>query len=155
MFYSDKLLLFVADYERFVGKAYLPTPNDVPTIGFGHTEGVKFGDKIDLETAYSLLGVDLEETNVEVRNSLGSLEVKQHEFDAVVSLVYNIGITAFNKSRARTALLRGDDIEFLVEAFDSKVGFVKQGSTTLLGLVNRRRDEKTMFVSNKYKRTHQ
>lgn len=33
-------------HEGYNDRAYTPVPGDVPTIGFGTTEGVKLGDKI-------------------------------------------------------------------------------------------------------------
>ena len=37
-------LIGIASYEGFSEKAYIPIKGDVPTIGFGSTEGGKMGD---------------------------------------------------------------------------------------------------------------
>ena len=34
-------LISIATWEGFKGEAYIPVPGDVPTIGFGSTEGVQ------------------------------------------------------------------------------------------------------------------
>ena len=37
-------LVGIASQEDYSGKAYIPVPGDVPTVGFGSTEGVRMGD---------------------------------------------------------------------------------------------------------------
>ena len=46
---SASAIVGIALHESFVPTAYTPVPGDVPTIGFGTTEGVKIGDKITVE----------------------------------------------------------------------------------------------------------
>jgi len=43
---SAAALVGIALHEGYSPVAYTPVPGDVPTIGFGTTEGVKLGDKI-------------------------------------------------------------------------------------------------------------
>ena len=40
---SASALVGIAGWEQYRGEAYLPTPQDVPTLGWGSTDGVKLG----------------------------------------------------------------------------------------------------------------
>lgn len=69
---------------------------------------------------------------------------------ALTSLVYNIGQKRFLDSKAyKEGLALGDMERFKKEAFDSKIGFVKDktGGEILSGLVNRRQAELDLFES--------
>ena len=44
-------LVGILNYEGVSDTAYIPVAGDVPTIGFGTTEGVKLGDRITPEKA--------------------------------------------------------------------------------------------------------
>jgi len=75
---------------------------------------------------------------------------------ALTSLVYNIGQTGFLNSKAyKEGLAVGDIDRFKKEAFDSKIGFVKdkKGGTILDGLVNRRQAELELFETAQRERT--
>ena len=63
-------------------------------------------------------------------------------------MVYNVGAGNFKKSKALKALNSGNIETFLKEAFDPKIGFVKNraGGRILKGLVNRRAAEKELFL---------
>lgn len=52
-------LISIATWEGFKGEAYIPVPGDVPTIGFGSTEGVKLGDTISVPEALNRLESDV------------------------------------------------------------------------------------------------
>ncbi len=52
-------LYLIKSFEQCRLKAFKPTPNDVWTIGWGHTNGVKEGDTCTQEEADSLLTLDL------------------------------------------------------------------------------------------------
>ena len=41
----------IKQFEGFRGEAYMPTPNDVPTVGYGNTQGVQMGQQISEEEA--------------------------------------------------------------------------------------------------------
>ena len=90
-------LLAIAGYEGYSELAYQPLPGDAWTIGFGHTGGVKPGDKVSPREALALLKTDtrLAERTV---NRYVTVELEQYQFDALVSLTYNIGSSAFRRS---------------------------------------------------------
>lgn len=65
------------------------------TIGYGHTEGVtKDTKEVNLIDAENLLLEDIEEVE-ETLNHCVALELSQNEFNALASLVFNIGKTKF------------------------------------------------------------
>lgn len=104
---SAAALVGIAVHEGYRGTAYTPVAGDVPTIGFGTTEGVKMGDKTTPERALVRLLKDANKFEQAVRNC-APVPMYQHEFDAYVSLTYNIGTGAFCKSTLVRKLKAGD-----------------------------------------------
>ena len=94
---TASVLVSIAVDEGFVGNAYTPVKGDVPTIGFGTTEGVKVGDKITPERALVRLLSDADKFTQAVKKC-APVPMYQYEFDAYVSLTYNIGSGAFCNS---------------------------------------------------------
>jgi len=104
---SASTLVGIALHEQFRGQAYIPVPGDVPTIGFGTTEGVKMGDKITPERALVRLLKDANKFEQAVKRC-APVPMYQYEFDAFVSLTYNIGENAFCKSTLARHLNAGN-----------------------------------------------
>ena len=100
-------LVGIAVHEGYRPTAYRPVPGDVPTIGFGTTGGVRMGDSIDPVQA-------LVRKLDDVRKFEGALKtcvrvpLHQHEYDAFLSLAYNIGSGAFCGSTLVRLLNQGD-----------------------------------------------
>lgn len=90
-------LVGIANWEGFRDEAYIPVKGDVPTIGFGTTEGVKPGDRITVERALIKLLEDANRFEAAVKRC-APVPMHMHEFSAFVSLAYNIGETAFCNS---------------------------------------------------------
>jgi lysozyme len=114
------------------------------TIGFGHTgHEVCEGLTITMEQARSLLALDLTETEAAV-----SAEVKvplaQNQFDAAVSLAYNIGTGNFCGSTLLRLLNAGD----YQAAADQFPRWCHAGNQVLPGLVARRAAERAMFLES-------
>lgn len=87
-------LVAIANFEGFSGEAYTPIPGDKLTIGFGSTAGVSPGDTISVPEALGRLKNDAAEAESAVRECI-TVGLKQREFDAFVSLAFNIGKRAF------------------------------------------------------------
>lgn len=104
---SASTLVGIALHEGYRGDAYRPVKGDVPTIGFGTTEGVKDGDKITPERALVRLLKDANKFEAAVRRC-APVPMYQYEFDAYVSLTYNIGESAFCNSTLARLLKEGD-----------------------------------------------
>ena len=80
--------------EWFTSTAVIPIPGDVPTIGFGTTEGVKLGDTITVPKALERSLADIQKFEGAVKRCV-KVALYQHEYDAYVQLAYNIGEGAF------------------------------------------------------------
>ena len=100
-------LISIAVWEGFQGAAYLPIEGDVPTIGFGHTVGVRLGDTVTVEQALTLLRGDVREAERGVLSCV-KVPLSQGELDAFVSLAFNVGTRAFCGSTLVRKLNAGD-----------------------------------------------
>ncbi len=139
--------------ERWEGplqlKAYKPTPNDVWTIGWGHVRGVYQGMICTPFEADEWLAEDTGYA-ADCVNERVKVNLSQNEFDACVSLVYNVGILAFTRSQALVDINRYDQPGFLDQAFSPERGWTRQNGEILPGLVNRRAAEQSLFVNGIY-----
>lgn len=87
-------LVGVVSQEGYSDHAIIPVPGDVPTIGFGTTEGVKLGDKITPPKALARALVDVQQYEGAVKECV-HVPLTQGEYDAYIDLAYNIGPGAF------------------------------------------------------------
>jgi lysozyme len=111
------------------------------TIGFGHTRGVREGDQITREDAEAFLRDDLSAAENCVRDAVNMVRLTQHQFDALVSFVFNIGCTAFHNSATLRCLEIGD----FIGAAEGFSHFTRAGLQHPLGLVRRREAEAKWF----------
>lgn len=132
----------IKKWEKLRLVAYLPTPDDVWTIGWGHTLGVKKGDKITKDQAQEFFIQDKQWAEDAV-NQRVKVPLTQEQFDALVSLVFNIGADSFRRSTLLKKLNRKD----YQGAADQFNVWVKQKGKTLTGLVRRRAEERSYFLS--------
>lgn len=115
--------------------AYLD-PGGIPTIGYGHTAGVKIGDKITEEKATEFLLQDLKKAEAAV-NKYSGYGFNQNEYDALVSFAYNVGsINQLCKNGTRTKYQIAQHIQ----------AYVLCNGKRLTGLVNRRKEEYNLFI---------
>lgn len=94
-------------HEGYREQAYTPVPGDVPTIGFGTTQGVKPGDKITPVQAMARALQDVQRFEGALKECV-KVPLAQHEYDAYISLSYNIGGQAFCSSTLVKKLNAGD-----------------------------------------------
>lgn len=85
----------IKEFESFFPDAYLD-PVNVWTIGWGHTESVSEGDHITRDEGEVLLQGDLIETEGYIKNII-KVPLTQHQFDALVSICFNMGIGNLQK----------------------------------------------------------
>lgn len=111
------------------------------TIGYGHTGGVKPSDTCTLAQASAWLESDVRNT-VQALADMILVPVTQDQFDACVSLAYNIGISAFRGS----TLLRLLNVSKYQAAADEFPRWNKSGGKVLPGLVQRRAAERALFL---------
>lgn len=133
---SAAALVAVAKFEGFRGEAYRPVPGDVPTIGFGSTDGVKLGDTISVPEALNRLESDVRVAEDAVRSCV-TVPLTQGEMDAYTSLAYNIGKKNFCGSTLVKKLNAGD----YRGACEEIKRWHFAGGKSLKGLVDRRADE--------------
>lgn len=146
---SEAGLAIIKKWEGLKLTAY-PDPatgGEPYTIGYGHTylagpPKVSLGMRISAAEASSILKDDLKKFEKSVE-SLLTRKPNQAQFDAMVSLTYNIGAGNFKKSTVLRKFNAGD-IAGAAEAF---MLFVKANGKVMKGLVNRRNDERELFLS--------
>ena len=93
---TAKGLALIKEFEGLRLEAYL-CPAGVWTIGWGHTKGVKKGDRIDISTAEKYLREDIEEAERGIEK-LVKVKLNDNQFSALVSFVFNFGETKFRSS---------------------------------------------------------
>jgi len=131
---SDILINQLKVFEGCKLKAYRDTGN-IPTVGIGHTAGVKMGQVITMSQAESLCRTDIQEMEHYV-NALGTFT--QGQFDALVDFVYNCGIGTLRKSKL-LADVRAKAGRAVIES--DFYQYVKSGGKVTPGLVTRRKWE--------------
>ena len=94
---SASALVGIALHEGYTDKAVIPVPGDVATIGFGSTEGVKLGDKTTPPIALARALKDIQKYEGAIKQCV-TVPLYQAEYDAYISLSYNIGTGAFCRS---------------------------------------------------------
>lgn len=139
---SPRIAAFMRDFEKLRLSAYMPTKNDVPTIGYGATgPEIKLGMKWTLEQAEARWDADLARFAAGVASAIGQSPTTQAQFDAMVSLAFNIGLTGFKSSTLLKLHKAGEHTA-------AKLQFgrwSKQAGVTLNGLVKRRAAEAAIY----------
>ena len=154
---------FIRSYETLQLKPYNDGYGNW-TIGYGHKitaeEAAAMSEGIDQATADAMLAEDIAWIEAGVNNNFDG-ELTQNEFDALVSLGFNIG---------RSALVNSDifdyaevtDPSYFTKPYDKKAyeaavlqkfrQYINSGETYSLGLDRRRVDEAEMFLYGDYSR---
>jgi GH24 family phage-related lysozyme (muramidase) len=140
MFISENGINLIKKFEGCKLQAYLD-PVGIPTVGYGHIEGVEIGQTISQEKAEDLLLTDMikycNDVQALIDNHIILFEVNQNMFDALTSFCYNLGrANLINLVYGRSKEQVAGHIEL----------YVKAGGKTLQGLVNRRYAEKQLFL---------
>lgn len=129
--------------EGYTDNAIIPVKGDVPTYGFGTTDGVKIGDKTDPVSAVKLALRDVTKFEGAIKECV-KVPLSQNEYDAWVNFTYNIGATAFCKSTAVRLLNSGQ----YRQACDQMLRWVYVNGNKVQGLVNRRQKEHAQCISD-------
>lgn len=138
---GKKGLELIKEFEGCRLTAY-KCPANVWTIGYGHTKGVKQGQKITQSEAEELLKNDLK-TYESYVNKYVKVSLNQNQFDALVSFTYNCGGGSLKNSLLLTKLNKGD----YSGAANEFPRWNKAGGRVLAGLIRRRKAEKDLFLS--------
>lgn len=138
---SKKAEDLIKRFEECRLKAY-KCPAGVWTIGWGTTgPGIRENLTISQSTADGLLKAHILDLSLELTDLLGN-KLEQNEFDAIISLIYNIGMGAFKKSTMCHLLLEKQTAKAALE-FER---WVYANGKKLPGLVKRREAEKELFL---------
>lgn len=132
---SAACLVGIATHEGYRSEAYKDTVG-IPTVGFGETAGVKMGDKTTPERALVQLLESTEKHADAIRQCI-KVPLYQHEFDAYVSLAYNIGAGNF----CRSTLVKKLNAKDYAGACEEIKRFNRAGGKVLSGLTRRRQKE--------------
>ena len=145
---SENGLNLIKEFEGFSSKPYL-CPAKIPTIGYGNTyypngKKVTLNDKpINEIEATELLSYVAQKDFGDKILQLVKVPLNQNQFDALVSICYNIGMGNFTKStllkKINSSDFKGASLEF--EKWN------KAGGVVLAGLVKRKLKEKALFIS--------
>lgn len=139
---SDAGIELIKEFEGCKLTAYRDVAG-ILTIGYGHTGfDVKSGMKITEEQANALLRRDVVVAE-KCLNACLDVPVTQSQYDALASLVFNIGCGAFRKSTLLRKLNDGDD----VSAAQEFQRWNRSKGVELAGLTRRRQAEMEMFLA--------
>ena len=132
---SASALVGIAGWEGYRGNAYQDIVG-IWTIGFGTTESVKQGQTIDPVKALQRKLDDVQTFEGAIKQCV-KVPLHQYEYDAYLSLAYNIGPTAFCNS----TLVRKLNREDYAGACSEILRWNRAGGKVVQGLVNRREAE--------------
>ena len=138
---SEKGKALIREFESLRLEAYR-CPAGVLTIGYGHTAGVKEGDRIDKRCAEYFLDKDLEDVEAVINRECPG--VNQNQFDALASFVFNLGVKKFLPSTLLKCVKANPGNPNIRGEF---LRWVKAGGVTLSGLMRRRRREAELYFS--------
>ena len=139
-------IALIKAFEQCRLRAYLPTPHDVPTIGWGSTRDsdgtrIRIGQVWTQAHADAVFNDHLLALAREVGRAIAGAPTSQPQFDALVSFAYNLGATALARSTL-LALHRAGDFTGAAAQF---ARWNRQGKVVLAGLSRRRAAEAALY----------
>lgn len=137
---SQTLINQIKKFEACALTAYQDSVG-VWTIGYGHTAGVKKGDRCTQYQAEQYLNEDLAKFEA-VANKVKCLST-QGKYDAVLDFIYNCGPANFNSSTLKKYIESNRKTWEIQEQF---LRWVNAGGKKLGGLVTRRIWEANRFA---------
>ena len=143
---SKAAIALIKHHEGVRSRPYR-CPANLWTVGVGHLIGDgkllpdSYNRTFSQEEIDGILKSDLRRFELGVHKMLPNVSLRQHEFDAIISFCFNLGLGCFQRSTLRQALLRGDK----KAAMESLVKYCRAGGKILRGLQIRRLDEKALF----------
>lgn len=147
----QKAIDLIKSFEGLKLEAYLCSAG-VPTIGYGTTiypngVKVKIGDKISSTEAFAFISHDVSKFSKQLDSTLSEdIELNDNQYAAVLSLVYNIGITNFKSSTLLKLINNGHHENRPQEVADEFLKWNKAAGKVMHGLSNRRKKERDVFL---------
>ena len=139
---SESLIQKLKEFEGLRLTAYRDAAG-VPTIGYGHTHGVKMGDRLTTYWADQLLRKDVAKVAYEVMQ-LGVVHT-QGQLDALTSFAFNLGIGRLINSTLLKTIRKGGSMHQIRREF---MRWVYAGGKRLKGLEMRRKWEVERFFQS-------
>lgn len=143
-------LTLIEESEGRRHKAYLDG-GGVPTIGVGHTRGVRLGQTATDEQIDAWLAQDVEEAEATIlRHITGKvcMTLPQAAWDALASFVLNLGEQAFvNRNGSLTGIARALNAERYDDVAVQMGRWIYDNGQRVQGLANRRKREIAMWQS--------
>lgn len=137
---SGACIVNIALNEGYRGDAYKDAVG-VPTVGYGETKGVTMKSKTTPDRALVQLLSSANSHADDIRQCI-KVPLHQHEFDAYVSLAYNIGAKNF----CRSTLVKKLNTRDYPGACSEIKRWNKAGGKVLPGLTKRREKEYRMCM---------
>ncbi len=143
--------------KRFEGLRLFSYPDaGAYAIGYGHTKGVRPNQQITKEVAERYLKEDLHEFETSVNKYVVNkgIPLTQNQFDALVSLVYNVGAGSIFTKNYGNSFGKGSTLynhlknHRFKEAAARFTDFKKANGKVNQGLLKRREQERDLFLSN-------
>ena len=125
-----------------MSKGLYKCPAGVLTTCYGHTNNVRLDDVLTQDEAEKLLDIDIKIKENKL-NKLIKVPVTQNQYDALISFVFNLGVSNL-KNSTLLRLLNQKNYKGAAQQFDC---WVYAGNKVLAGLVKRRAEEKELFLS--------
>ena len=138
------LLDFIKGWEGCKLVAYQDSVG-VWTIGYGHTVNVHEGDTCTQEQADKWIADDVDERWHAIDQFIRAT-LAEHEMAAIVSLAFNVGVSAVAKSTLLSRVNNGD----FGSAADEFLRWNRAGGKIVPGLTKRRQAERAMFLNADY-----
>ena len=139
---SESLIQKLKEFEGLRLIAYRDAAG-VPTIGYGHTRGVKMGDRLTVYWADQLLRKDVDKVAYEVMQ-LGVVHT-QGQLDALTSFAFNLGIGRLIRSSLLKTIRNGGSMQQIRKEFGR---WTDANGHKLKGLERRRKWEAERFFEN-------
>lgn len=135
----------IKQFEGLRLEAYL-CPAGIWTIGYGHTSGVSPNSFITIQEADEYLHRDV--AAIEMQLNKLNLSLRQCQWDAIVSFVFNVGIGNFKASTLLAKIRINPDDNSIIDEF---LRWVYANGKVMRGLQKRRLIEMKLYFSDKLK----
>lgn len=135
----------IKQFEGLRLEAYL-CPAGIWTIGYGHTSGVSPNSFITIQEADEYLHRDV--AAIEMQLNKLNLSLRQCQWDAIVSFVFNVGIGNFKASTLLAKIRINPDDNSIIDEF---LRWVYANGKVMRGLQKRRLTEMRLYFSDKLK----
>lgn len=146
---SPQMIRLIMQWEGFRAKAYR-CPAGVLTVGYGHTgPDVTATTRLTMDEAETMLLSDLGkiEASVTAMARSAGRDLSQHQFDALVSLAFNIGPARLRRSMLWRKIRNNAPVEEVAREFRR---WVHGNGKVLPGLVSRREREAMIYSGGGY-----